>query len=131
MEQQGSSFVKNSIEAAIRLMLFFGMIVFCYIIMMPFLSIILGGIILAVAAAPILTILKSKFKISDKWGAILITTIALVVFILPSYILIHSLVKEFNVFILETNSAQVALYIEKLKHLPLIEDALYDFLKKK
>lgn len=130
MENEGTPFVKNSIEAAIRLMLFFGMIVFCYIIMMPFLSVLLGGIILAVAASPILKLLKRKFNISDKWGAILITTVSLIVFILPSYILIHSLVNEFSAFLSEANSAQVGIYIEKLKNLPLIENSLYDFLKK-
>jgi predicted PurR-regulated permease PerM len=130
MENQGTPFVKNSIEAAIRLMLFFGMIVFCYIIMMPFLSIILGGIVLAVAASPLLKFLRSKFNMSDKWGAILITSVSLIVFILPSYILIHSLVNEFTTVLSQANGAELNVFIEKLKNLPLIDNSLYDFCKK-
>lgn len=120
-------YVKNSIETAIRLILFLGMIIFSYIILMPFISILLGGIILAVAAMPLLNILRRKFNMTDKWGAILITTVALIVFILPSYLLIHSLVIEFSNVLSDTNSGQMAVFVEKLKGLPVIDNALYDF----
>lgn len=129
MDNQGSPYIKNSIEASIRLILFFGMIIFSYIILKPFLSIILGGIILAVAASPLLVFLRRKFNMSDKWGGILITGVALVVFILPSYLLVHSLVHELSAFISHTNSAQWAGFVENLKDLPLIDDMLYDFCK--
>ncbi|WP_018342569.1 AI-2E family transporter, partial [Cytophaga aurantiaca] len=130
MESPESSFVHRSIETSIRLILFFGMIVFCYIIMMPFLSILLGGIILAVAAAPILNFLQRKFNVTEKMGAILITVAALIIFILPSYLLIQSLVKEFTGFLAHSDTAfHNHIYIEKLKDLPLINNSLYDFMK--
>ena len=129
MDNQGSPYIKNSIEASIRLILFFGMIIVSYVILKPFISIVLGGIILAVAASPVLLFLRKRFNMSDKWGGILITIIALIVFILPSYLLIHSLVHEFSLFWAQANSTQLAIYIEKLKDLPLIDDLLYDFCK--
>jgi len=130
MENQGTFFVKNSIETSIRLILFLGMIVFCYIIMMPFLSILLGGIILAVAAMPILKFLRQRFNMSDKWGAILITVLALIIFIVPAYLLIHSLAIEFSIFISDMNSTKFSAFVENLKDLPFIDNALYDFGKK-
>jgi predicted PurR-regulated permease PerM len=126
---QGAPNVKNSLETAIRLVLFFGLMFFCYIIMMPFVSILLGGIILAVAASPILTLLRNRFNLSDKWGAVLITCVALIVFIVPSYLLIHSLIREFTHFISPENRAAVTGMIENLRGLPLIQDTLYEFLK--
>lgn len=129
MDNQGSPYIKNSIEASIRLILFFGMIIVSYSILMPFISIVLGGIILAVAASPILNLLRSKFNMSDKWGGILITVVALIVFILPSYLLIHSLIHELQTFLSHANSAQWAIYVEKLRDLPLVDDMLYEFLK--
>lgn len=130
MDNQGTPFVKNSIETAIRLILFFGMIVFSYIILMPFLSIILGGIILAVASMPILNFLRKRFNMTDKWGAILITGVSLVIFILPSYLLIHSLVKEFTHVLSGGNSSQLSAFIENFKGLPIVDNALYDFSQK-
>jgi predicted PurR-regulated permease PerM len=130
MDNQGTPFVKNSIEAAIRLILFLGMIVFCYIIMMPFLSILLGGIILAVAAMPILSFLRQRFNLSDKWGAIIITAAALIIFIVPAYLLIHSLAIEFSLFVSEMNSTKFGVLVENLKDLPVIKNILYDFGKK-
>ncbi|HSY62538.1 MAG TPA: hypothetical protein VK796_11710, partial [Cytophaga sp.] len=130
MENQGTPYIKNSIEASIRLILFFGMIIFSYIILMPFISIILGGIILAVASSPILKILRNKFNMSDKAGAILITVVALIIFILPSYLLIHSLVNEFNNFLSEENNIKLTSFIENFKDLPVIGNSLYDFCKK-
>jgi predicted PurR-regulated permease PerM len=129
MDNQGSPYIKNSIEASIRLLLFFGMIIVSYIILSPFISILLGGIILAVAASPILSFLRNRFNMSDKWGGILITVAALIVFILPSYLLIHSLVKEFSTFLSHTNSTQWMAYVENLKDLPLVDDLVYDFIK--
>ncbi len=124
---QGAPNVKNSLETAIRLVLFFGLMFFCYIIMTPFLSILLGGIILAVAASPILVFLQNKFNMSDRWGAVLITLVALIVFILPSYLLIHALIKEFTHFISLENRPQVTGLLEQLRGLPLIHDSLYEF----
>ncbi|WP_299252637.1 AI-2E family transporter [uncultured Cytophaga sp.] len=130
MHQKETHFVKNSIEASIRLILFFSLIAFCLIILMPFLSILLGGIILSVAAAPILFFLRSRFNMSDKWAAILITTVALVTFILPSYLLIHSLVNEFTDFLAKEKSVELTSLIENLKGLPVVNNSLYDFIKK-
>lgn len=126
---QGAPNVKNSLETAIRLVLFFGLMFFCYIVMMPFLSILLGGIILAVAAFPILKLLRNKFNMSDKWGAVFITVVALVVFIVPSYLLIHSLIREFTYFISPENKQAVTALLERLRGLPLIQDSLYEFCK--
>lgn len=129
MDNQGNPYIKNSIETSIRLILFFGMIIVSYIILKPFISILLGGIILAVAASPVLVFLRKRFNMSDKWGGILITVIALIVFILPSYLLVHSLVNEFSIFLANGNSTQWSTYIENLKDLPLIDNMLYDFCK--
>ncbi len=130
MNNPNSPEVKNSIETTIRLILFLGMIVFSYIILMPFLSILLGGIILAVAAMPILSFLRNKFNMTDKWAAIFMTIAALVIFILPSYLLIHSLVKELSNVFSETNIGQLDTFVDNLQHLPLIDNALYDFCKR-
>ncbi len=130
MNTHETPLIKNSIETAIRLVLFFGMIVFCYIILMPFVSIMLGGIILAVAAMPILIFLRNKFGMTDGWGATLITLVALIIFIVPSYLLIHSLVNEFTDMLSETNSTHLDGVVENLKDLPFVDNAIYDFYKK-
>jgi predicted PurR-regulated permease PerM len=127
MENKKNTLATKSIETSIRLILFFGLLFFCYIIMMPFITILLGGIILAVAVAPVMNFFRNKFKMTDRWAAITITTCALILFILPTYLLIHALVNEFSGFLSNNNTFQMETFIIKLKGLPLIGNSLYDF----
>jgi predicted PurR-regulated permease PerM len=130
MGQEESSIVKKTIETSIRLVLFFGMIVFCYKIISPFITAILGGIILAVAAAPILKFFKRKTKLSEKWIAALMTTFSLILFIVPCYLLINSLINEAEVVIKDIHVEELskAPIPVGLKQIPLIGQTLYNYL---
>jgi len=130
MSQEEPSIVKKTIETSIRLVLFFGMIVFCYKIISPFITAILGGIILAVAAVPILKFFKRKTSLSEKWIAALMTTFSLILFIVPCYFLINSLVNEAEVVIKDIHVEELskAPIPVGLKQIPLIGQTLYNYL---
>lgn len=86
------SFLNNTLEAAIRIGILFIMIMWCFQIVEPFLSIILWGIILAVTIYPLHVKLKVKLGGRNLLSAILLTLLLLLVIIIPCLLLGGSLV---------------------------------------
>lgn len=87
-----NSFLKNTMEAAIRIGILFILIMWCFQIVEPFLNIILWGIILAVTIYPLHAKLKSKLGDRNVLSAILLTLFMLLIIIVPCLLLGGSLV---------------------------------------
>jgi len=126
MESEETPFIKRSIEISIRLILLFLTIGWCFVILRPFLSAMFGGIILAVALYPIFLIVKKYTRLSDTWNAILLTIPSLLILILPSYLLLSSLIEEIQLIMadVQNNNLNIPDVPNWLEEWPIIGDLI-------
>ena len=87
-------FVKNAIEAAIKIAAIFLLLMWCYQIISPFVTPVLWGIILAVALFPFFLLFKRGLGERGKLAAVLMTLIVLACLIIPTVMLSTSMVKS-------------------------------------
>ena len=85
-------FVTRALEATIHIGLVVLLLYWCFKIGQPFIQIIVWGIIIAVAIHPGYTRLKSALGGRGRLAATLITLVALIVLLVPSYMLSESLI---------------------------------------
>lgn len=119
--------VRAAVEIFIRLALLVLLIAWCFQILYPFSSVILWGIILALALAPVYNTINTRLNDSRKWTATIIIVLGLVILILPSWWLIESAIdgtKELQTQ-LEEGTLTIPPPEEKVKDLPMIGDQTY------
>jgi predicted PurR-regulated permease PerM len=119
----------NSIyDTTVRLFILLLIVAWCLLIMYPFVSIILWSLILALAMLPLHRSLAKKMGGRPKLASFIIVFSFLVIIILPTGLLISSLVdevKEFKVSY-ENGTLTIPAPAEKVKEWPIIGDKLYD-----
>jgi predicted PurR-regulated permease PerM len=109
MKSEDEVYVKRSIEISIRLIIFFITMGWCYVILRPFINAVFGGIILAVALYPIFIFFRKHTKLSDIWNAVLITILSLLILIVPSYLLLISLIDEIQVIVADVQNNNLSI----------------------
>ena len=126
MKNQNSN---NSIyDTTVRLFILLLIVAWCLLIMYPFVSIILWSLILALAMLPLHRSLAKKMGGRPKLASFIIVFSFLVIIILPTGLLISSLVdevKEFKVSY-ENGTLTIPAPAEKVKEWPIIGDKLYN-----
>ena len=127
MSQKYDDRVKSSIEIATKLGLLFLIIYVSYLIVKPFLPIILWGIILAVAFAPLVETLEKRFASRKKIvivGSLLLVT-ALIV---PTWLLSDSLINSTQklVSVINEQGKLIPAPSEQVRSWPLIGQKAYD-----
>ncbi len=90
-QSSNHSYVGKSLEVTIKVGLVVGLLLWCFIILKPFLMLTLWGIILAVAVYPMFGWLRSKLGNRGKLASILVTLFLLLLIILPVILLGGSL----------------------------------------
>jgi len=119
----------NSIyDTTVRLFILLLIVAWCLLIMYPFVSIILWSLILALAMLPLHRSLAKKMGGRPKLASFIIVFSFLVIIILPTGLLISSLVdevKEFKVSY-ENGTLTIPAPAEKVKEWPIIGDKLYN-----
>lgn len=120
---------KNSVyDSSIRLFILFLIVAWCLLILYPFASIILWSFILALALYPLHKSLSDKMGGRKKLASFLIVFSFLLIVILPSGLLVSSLVEEVKE--LKASYDNGALSIppptETVKEWPLIGEKIYD-----
>ena len=90
---EDQSYLNKAVEIAIRLGLLGLLIGWCFIILSPFISLLLWGIIIAVAIHPVFNWLKTKLRGRSKLASILVTLVLLSILIVPSLLVTESLVQ--------------------------------------
>jgi len=120
--------INNSIyDITIRLFILILIIVWCLLIMSPFLSIILWSLILSLAMHPLHKFLTQKLNGKAKMASVIIVLTFLTIIILPLSLLTISLITELKV--LKTNYDLGLLTLpspnEKVKEWPIIGEKLY------
>lgn len=120
--------VRTAVEIFIRIALLVLLIAWCFQILHPFSSVILWGIILALALAPLFDAINTRLNNSPKWTATIIIVIGLFILILPSWWLIDSAIhgaKELHTH-LEAGTLTIPPPEAKVKEWPLIGEKTFN-----
>jgi predicted PurR-regulated permease PerM len=122
-----SEFTKNSIEAGIRLVLLFLLAYWCYILVEPFIVLLLWAVIIAVAIFPIFTKLKAALGGRNKLASTIYTLVALSILITPTYLASNSIIDTAAVISERHVAGSLAVPppAESVKSWPLIGEDLY------
>jgi len=122
-------FVSRALEAAVRIGLVFLLIAWCFQIVRPFITPIVWGAIIAIAAYPGYQWLQARLGERRKLAATLFTLVLLIVVIAPTVMLSGTLVE--TVKPLAVNLSEGSLKIppppETIKSWPVIGENLYSF----
>jgi predicted PurR-regulated permease PerM len=122
-------FVARALEAAIRIGLVALLLYWCFKIGQPFIEIIIWGIVIAVAIHPGYDRLKSALGGRGRLAATLITLFALIVLLVPTYMLSDSLinaVQEYSANI-DQGTLRVPPPPESVRSWPVIGEPLHTF----
>lgn len=121
--------MERVLESTIRIGLVLLLIYWCYKIAQPFILTIFWGVIIAVAIKPVYDRLKSSFGGRGNLAATLITLLALIIFIVPTYMLSESLVVSSTEFLehLKEGTLRVPPPSENIGSWPFIGKPLYEF----
>ncbi|MDH3838686.1 MAG: AI-2E family transporter [Desulfobacteraceae bacterium] len=122
-------FVARALEATIHIGLVLLLLFWCFKIGQPFIQIIIWGIIIAVAIHPIYDRLKSALGGRGRLAATLITLLALIVLLVPTYMLSGSLIdtaQEISAK-LDKGTLSVPPPSESVRSWPVIGEPLHKF----
>lgn len=123
---------KNSVyDTTIRLIVLLLIIAWCLMIMMPFANIILWSLILSLALYPTHHGISMKLGDRPKLASFIIVIAALVLIILPTWLLIDSLIHEIKEVKLayDEGTLKIPPPSEKVRDWPIIGESLYNFWK--
>ena len=122
-------FIKRALEATIQIGLVVLLLYWCFKIGQPFLQTIVWGIIIAVAIHPGYDLLKSALGGRGRLTATLITLLALIILLVPTYMLSQSLidtVQEYSAH-LSAGTLTVPPPSESVRSYPVIAEPFYKF----
>jgi predicted PurR-regulated permease PerM len=122
-------FVARALEATIHVGLVILLLYWCFQIGRPFIGIIVWGIIIAVAIHPGYNWLKSALGGRGRLSAILITLLALIILLVPTYMLSGSLIETAKTYSEHLNAGTLSVPppSESVRSWPVIGEPLYEF----
>lgn len=122
-----SGHVNRSLELIIKIGLVIGLLVWCFLIIKPFLMITLWGVIIAVAIYPMYSWLRKVFGNRSKLAALVVTLIMLAVIIVPAALLGESLFEAVRYIKERTHAGQSLIPPppESVNEWPLVGESLY------
>ena len=120
--------VKLAIEIAIRLGMLAIVLYISYLIVKPFLGIVIWGIIIAVAISPLINALEKRFG-SRKKVIIGFTITVIAAMLIPTIMLSDTVIKESQVLVhfIQDGNVTVPPPTEQVKEWPLIGEKVYSF----
>lgn len=115
-------------DTTIRLFLLLLIVAWCMMIILPFVSIILWSVILAMALHPLHSILSKKMGGSPKMASTIIILGFLSIVLVPTGFLIVSLIEEVKALkaIYDSGALTIPPPTEKVKEWPIVGGQLYD-----
>lgn len=127
---ENNNLSQQAIDIAIRMVLLFALLFWCFQIIAPFLMPVLWGIIIAIALDPVQELLQKKFKMSPKWSSILITIILLAIVLVPTIMFFSNTTK--TLLALKDKFATEGFVLPEppqfLLDLPVVGDKIHEFL---
>lgn len=126
MSSQNSG--ENVYETTIRLLVLLIIIVLCLMILYPFASILLWGLILGIALMPLHRFLIKLMKGKAKLASVIIVLVCISIIAIPGWLILDSLIKEVSElkssFLL--GNLTIPPPSEKVRSLPVIGNQIYD-----
>jgi predicted PurR-regulated permease PerM len=121
-------FNRRVIEASIRTGLVFLLLLLCFNIVRPFILLVLGGTIIAVAVYPLFEKLKSLLGGRQKLAATLMTLIAVSILVIPSVMLSESAIESSQRLAkqMEEGTLGITPPSDKVQTWPLVGEKLYN-----
>jgi predicted PurR-regulated permease PerM len=83
LPQKNNGYLNKSLEVTIKIGLLIGLIIWCFMIIHPFIMITLWGIIIAVAVYPMFDLLQRKLRFNNKVAAITVTLFLFLLIVVP------------------------------------------------
>ena len=93
-QENGRTFIRNSVEASIRIGLVAMLVFWCFVYVKPFITPIIWGVIIAVAVYPIYQRLQAALGDRQRLAATLYTVFFLIILIVPTVMLAGTLVES-------------------------------------
>ncbi|PWJ44656.1 AI-2E family transporter [Sediminitomix flava] len=126
-DQKINEITKLTIEVSLRVGVLFLLLIWCLLILLPFSTAVIWGIIIAVAIAPIYHLFQKKLGASNKLSATLLVLFFIAILIIPSFFLVSSLVESFKVLgqALQDKSLHLPPPQESIADWPLVGKDLY------
>ena len=126
---ENSQFTSRALEAAIRIGLLAALLVWCFVIVRPFIIPFVWGVIIAVAAYPVHRWLRDMLSERDGLAATLFTLFALILIIAPMVLLTGTLVESAKVLAedLGDGSLSIPPPAAAVSNWPLIGEELSQF----
>lgn len=128
-ESTSDNFIKNAMEAVIKIAALALIISWCYKIVYPFIIIVVWAVIIAIAIYPINCWLRAKIGGRDKLSIVLITLTGLAILLIPSIMLSASLVESAQVLStgLKDGTLKIPPPSEKVATWPLIGESVHQY----
>lgn len=126
--QNNEEFYNRAIYTALRISFIGLLLIWSFLIIRPFIMLVLWGIIIAVAIYPVFKKLSKKLGGRKKLAATIITLIGLSILIIPSIFMIESTVESLGNFSdqLASGKLQIPLPSENIADWPVIGKPIYD-----
>ena len=124
-----NGYLNKSLEVTIKIGLLIGLIVWCFMIIKPFVMITLWGVIIAVAVYPMFDWLQRKLRLNNKVAAVIVTLFLLLLIVVPLAMMGGSLSEAVSM-IRETMVSGRSLIPppdESVRSWPVIGPSFYDF----
>jgi predicted PurR-regulated permease PerM len=125
------SYVTRALEATIHVGLVLLILFWCFKISQPFIEVITWGIIMAVAVYPAYSRLKTVLGERDRLAAVVMVLLALIVLLVPTYMLTESLIKTGKTYAahIEAGTLTVPPPPEDVRSWPVIGEPVHNFWK--
>ncbi len=126
--QNQESYISKAVELIIRISVLILIVGWCFLIMAPFLSLMIWAVVIAIASYPIFNTLKRKFGGRGKLAAFTITISFLMIILVPSVLLGDSLYEGIRHLksIYESGDFQIPAPGERAKSWPAIAKPVVD-----
>jgi predicted PurR-regulated permease PerM len=126
--ENNEAFYNRAIFTALRISFIALLLVWSFLIIKPFIMLVLWGIIIAVALYPVFKKLAKKLGGREKLAATIITLISLSIIIAPSVMLVNSTVDSLHNFadMMDNGTLEIKPPKESVAELPVIGKPLYD-----
>src|SRR5210317_1565335 len=90
---------KSFVEQGLQLTLLLSLLYWCLVILSPFVLLLLWSIIISVTLFPLQHLLVTRYGWKSKWGAVVITFLLLVVFVVPIGLVVEAVIYELDFLI--------------------------------
>jgi predicted PurR-regulated permease PerM len=129
MEKKIENSTKSVIEITIRIALLSLLLIWCLMILYPFITPVVWGVVMAVSLSPVYNVLVRVMKGRTKLSATVLTVFLLLIILLPSFSFIESVASSVNTIgeSLKEGTLEIPSPNAKIKEWPVIGEDVYGY----